>query len=194
MCIIHGKTTHLVRLTKPKQAYLQSPAGSGQPTHKSQQLENTWTCQPNFSNNWTVGAPSHQVPTCLIRSENRHMSTRGWILSPQVEIPSFLKWHKTEDDVTESWESFNQLLLLSLSTHSIKNPKLPWPDQWSSWNNTKSAHFQTKNMYSLVHEPHMNLKWGNLGKCGLEGTKGIPTEFLVRAPRLTSSLEWSNLL
>ena len=25
MCITHDKTTHLVRLTKPKQAYLQSP-------------------------------------------------------------------------------------------------------------------------------------------------------------------------
>ena len=41
MNITHGKTTHLVGLTKPKQAYLQSPAGSSQPTHKSQQLENT---------------------------------------------------------------------------------------------------------------------------------------------------------
>ena len=41
MNITHGKTTHLVGLTKPKQAYLQSPAGLGQLTHKSQQLENT---------------------------------------------------------------------------------------------------------------------------------------------------------
>ena len=41
MNITHGKTTHLVGLTKPKQAYLQSPTRSGQPTHKSQQLENT---------------------------------------------------------------------------------------------------------------------------------------------------------
>ena len=40
MNITNGKTTHLVGLTKPKQAYLQSPARSGQPTHKSQQLEN----------------------------------------------------------------------------------------------------------------------------------------------------------
>ena len=105
MNITHGKTTHLVGLTKPKQAYLQSPTGSGQPTHKSQQLENTWTGQPNFSNNWTAGAPSHQVPTCLIRSENRHVSTRGWILFPQAEIPSFLMWHKAEMDVTESWKA-----------------------------------------------------------------------------------------
>ena len=107
MNITHGKTTHLVGITKPKQAYLQSPAGSGQPTHKSQQLENTWTGQPNFSNNWTAEAHSHQVPTCLIRSENKHVSTRGWILSPQAEIPSFLKWHKAENDVTESWERFS---------------------------------------------------------------------------------------
>ena len=131
MCITHGKTTHLVRLTKPKQAYLQSPARSGQPTHKSQQLENTWIGQLNFSNNWTAGAPSHQVPTCLIRSENRHVSTRGWILSPQAEIPSFLKWHKAEGHVTESSESFSQLSLLSPSTHSVKNLKLPWLGQWS---------------------------------------------------------------
>ena len=41
MCITHGKTTHLVGLTKPKQAYLQSLTRSGQPTHKSQQAENT---------------------------------------------------------------------------------------------------------------------------------------------------------
>ena len=41
MNITHGKATHLVGLTKPKQAYQQSPTGSGQPTHESQQLENT---------------------------------------------------------------------------------------------------------------------------------------------------------
>ena len=132
MNITHDKTTHLVGLTKPKQAYLQSPARSGQPTHKSQQLENMWIGQLNFSNNWTAGAPSHQVPTCLIRSENRHVSTRGWILSPQAEIPSFLKWHKAKGHVTESWESFSQLSLLSPSTHSVKNPKLPWLGQRSS--------------------------------------------------------------
>ena len=39
----------------------------------------------------------------------------------------------------------------------------------------------------------MNLKWGNLGKYGLEGTKGIPAEFPARAPRLTPGLGWSNL-
>jgi len=39
----------------------------------------------------------------------------------------------------------------------------------------------------------MNSKQENLGKCGLEGTKGIPTEFLARATRLTPSLGWSNL-
>ena len=32
---------------------------------------------------------------------------------------------------------------------------------------------------------HMNPKWGNLGKCGLEGTKGIPAVFPTRASRLT---------
>ena len=36
----------------------------------------------------------------------------------------------------------------------------------------------------------MNPKWGNLGKCGLEGTKWIPAEFLIRAPRLTPGLGW----
>ena len=41
MNITHGKTTHLVGLTQLKQAYLKSPTGLGQPTHKSQQLENT---------------------------------------------------------------------------------------------------------------------------------------------------------
>ena len=41
MNITHGKATHLVGLTKPKQAYQQSPTGSGQPTHKSQQEEST---------------------------------------------------------------------------------------------------------------------------------------------------------
>ena len=41
MNITHGKTTHLVVLTKPKEAYQQSLAGSSQPTYKSQQLENT---------------------------------------------------------------------------------------------------------------------------------------------------------
>ena len=106
MNITHGKTTHFVGLTKPKQAYQQSPAGSDQPTHKSQQLKNTWTGQPNFSNKWIARFPSHQVPTCLIRSENKHVSTRRWIFSPQAEIPSFLKWHKVEDDVTQSWESW----------------------------------------------------------------------------------------
>ena len=40
MNITHGKTTHFVGLTKPKQTYQPSPAGSGQPTHKSQQLRN----------------------------------------------------------------------------------------------------------------------------------------------------------
>lgn len=65
MNITHGKTTHLVGLTLPKQAYQQSLAGSNQSAHRFQQLKNTWTGQPNFSNNWTVGAPSHQVPTCL---------------------------------------------------------------------------------------------------------------------------------
>ena len=156
MNITHGKTTQFVRLTKPKQAYQQSPARSDQPIHKSQQLKNTWTGQPNFSNKWIARFPSHQVPTCLIRSENKHVSTRGWIFSPQAEILSFLKWHKVEGDVTnswESWESFSQLLLLSPSTHSVKKTKLPWPDQWSSWNDTKSAYFHTKNMYFLVHEP-----------------------------------------
>ena len=153
MCITHGKTTHLVGLTKPKQAYLQSPARSSQPIHKSQQLENKWTSQPNFNNNWIVGAPSHQVTTCLIRLENRHVSTRGWILSPQAEIPSFLKWHKTKGDVTESWESFSQLSLLSSPTQPVKNQEQPWSNQWSSWNDIKSAHFHTKNVYSLVYEP-----------------------------------------
>ena len=130
MNITYGKTTHFVGLTKPKQTYEQSPVGSDQPTHKSQQLKNTWTSQPNFSNKWTAGTPSHQVPTCLIRSKNRHVSTRGWILSPQTEIPLFLKWYKAEGDVTkswESWESFSQLLLLSPSAHSVKKLKLPWP-------------------------------------------------------------------
>ena len=41
MSITHGKTTHFVRLTKPKQACLQSLARLGQPTHKSQQVEST---------------------------------------------------------------------------------------------------------------------------------------------------------
>ena len=66
MNITYGKTTHFVGLTKPKQTYEQSPVGSDQPTHKSQQLKNTWTSQPNFSNKWTAGTPSHQVLTCLI--------------------------------------------------------------------------------------------------------------------------------
>ena len=35
-----------------------------------------------------------------------------------------------------------------------------------------------------AHEP----KWENLGKCGLEGTKGDPSRVLARAPRLTPSL------
>ena len=41
MNITPSKTTHFEGLTKPKQTYQQSPAGSGQPTHKSQQLRNT---------------------------------------------------------------------------------------------------------------------------------------------------------
>ena len=45
------------RLTKPKQAKLQSPARLGQPTHKSQQVENKWTGQPNSSNNWNSWSP-----------------------------------------------------------------------------------------------------------------------------------------
>ena len=50
MNITHDKTTHFVGLTKPKQAYQQSPAGSDQPINKSQQLKSTWIGQPNFSN------------------------------------------------------------------------------------------------------------------------------------------------
>ena len=34
----------------------------------------------------------------------------------------------------------------------------------------------------------MNPKWGNLRKCGLEGTKGILAEFPTRALRLTPGL------
>ena len=36
MNITHGKTAHFVGVTKPKQAYQQSPAGSDQPINKSQ--------------------------------------------------------------------------------------------------------------------------------------------------------------
>ena len=101
----------------------------------------------------TAGALSHQATTCLIRSENGLVSTRGWILSPQAEVPSFLKWHKAEGDVTKSWESFNQLSLLSSPTQLVKNQEQPWSELWSSWNDIKSAHFHPKNVYSQVHEP-----------------------------------------
>ena len=57
MCITYGKTTHFIRLTKPEQAYVQSLARSGQPTHKSQQVENTWIGKPNFNNNWNSWSP-----------------------------------------------------------------------------------------------------------------------------------------
>ena len=69
MNITHDKTLHFVVITKPKEAQLQSLAEPAQPTHKSQQLEVTWADQPNFNNNGTAGAPSHQVLTCPIRLE-----------------------------------------------------------------------------------------------------------------------------
>ena len=152
MNITYYKTTHLVGLTKPKQAYQQSPAGSDHPIHKSQQLKNTWTGQPNFNNKWIAGAPSHQVLTCLI-SQKTDMCPPG-----DESFLHKLKSHHLSSDIKlkvmwQSWESFSQLLLLSPSAHSVKKTKLPWPDQWSSWNDTKSAHFHTKNMYFLVHEP-----------------------------------------
>ena len=154
MSITHGKSCRV----KPSRSKLINKAQLGLvgPHTNPSKLENTWTTQLNFSKNGTAGAPSHQAITCLIRSENGHVSTRGWIFSLQAEVSSFLKWHKVKDDVTESWESwksFCQLLLLSSSAHIVKKPKLPWPDQWSSWNNTKSAHFHNKNMYFQVHEP-----------------------------------------
>ena len=34
----------------------------------------------------------------------------------------------------------------------------------------------------------MNLKWGNLGKCGLEGTKGDPNRVLSRGSKVNTWL------
>ena len=132
MSITHGKNTHLVGL-KPSPSKLINKAqlGLADPHTNPSKLEYTWTTQLNFSKNGTTGAPSHQATTCLIISENGQVSTRGWILSLQAEVSSFLKWHKARDDVTESWESwksFCQLLLLSFSAHTVKKPKLPWLD------------------------------------------------------------------
>ena len=123
--ITHGKTTHLVGLTKPNWVWLAH-------TQNPSRLENTWTTQLNFSKKGTAGAPSHQATTCLIWSEHGHVSNRGRILYLQAEVLSFLKWHKAKDDVTESWESwkgFCQLLFLSSSAHTTKKLKLPLPDQ-----------------------------------------------------------------
>ena len=104
--IIHGKTTHLVGLNQA-QASLSTKPNWVKPAHT--QIPANWKTrelQPNFSKSGTTRAPSHQATTCLIRSENGHVSIKGWILSPQDEVPSFLKWHKAKDDVIESWESW----------------------------------------------------------------------------------------
>ena len=45
-----------------------------------------------------------------------------------------------------------------------------------------------KIIYTISDWEHMNAKWGNLGKCGLKGTKGILAEFPARVPRLTLGL------
>ena len=76
MNITHGKTTHLVRLNKPKQAYQQSPTGFGRPTHKSQQngkhvnylvakFQQKW-------NSWSSVPSSHNLSNQIIKWTRVH--------------------------------------------------------------------------------------------------------------------------
>ena len=55
MYITHGKTINFLRMTKPKEAQLQSLAKPTQLTYKSQQLKLTWDVQLSFSITWQLG-------------------------------------------------------------------------------------------------------------------------------------------
>ena len=150
MCITHGKTTHFVRLTKPKQACLQSPTKSGQPTHKSQQEESMWAGQPNPSNNWNSWSPllsSHNLSNQIRKRTRVHQGVNPKLKSHHFssDIKLKLMWQKA-GKVSASCHFF----LLQPSQSKIKSNH----DQTSEApeNDIKSAHFHTKNVYSHVHE------------------------------------------
>ena len=48
--------------------------------------------------------------------------------------------------------------------------------------------FILKHVFSGSWTKHMNSKWGNLGKCGLEGTKGDPNRVLSKGSKVDTWL------
>ena len=146
-----------------------------------------------FQHNLTIGAHCHQVLTCPIISKEdtcplgvkpflhklkfHHFScdiklkvTWQKAGKPQPAVPSFVSSPfspEPREAMTRPWK-----LLKQLEINSFSYQKCVLSSSWTK---------------------HMNPKRGNLRKCGLEGTKGIPGEFLARAPRLTPSLGWYNL-
>ena len=76
MYITHGKTTHFVGMTNPKEAQLQGPIEPAQFTYKSQQLKLTWADQSSFSTTWQLEPIG--ISSSLSNTIRRgHMSGKG---------------------------------------------------------------------------------------------------------------------
>ena len=186
MCIIHGKTTHFVRLTKSKQACLQSPVRSGQPIHKSQQVESTWAGQPNPSNNWNSWSPlpsSHnlsnqirKMDTCPLGDESFLHKLKSHHFSSDIKLK--LMWQKA-GKASASCHFFllqpSQSKIKSSHDQTFEAPK----------NDIKSAHFHTKNVYSQVHEPQM----GKLREMWFGGHQGDPGRVPSKGSKVDTWLE-----
>ena len=68
-------------------------------------------------------SPFPSGPNLSNQIRRGHVSLRGWTLSSQAKISSFLMWHKAETDVIESWEASAScpFFLLQPSRSKIKS-------------------------------------------------------------------------
>ena len=176
MNITHGKTIHLVGMASPKK--LNYKAQLSQPS--SYTNSNRWSSHELTSQVSTKPdslRPSPSIPALPIRSEKD--------TCPAGVKPFLTKFifHHFSCDIKLMWHNINlgklQLVVLPFFSNPFR------PRTKGSHNQAMKASGTTWNQLIILpkmctfwfmdkaHEP----KWVSLGKCGLESTKGIPTEF-----------------
>ena len=130
------------------------------------------SCQVKLQYNLTAGAHCHQFQ--LVQSDQKRTRVQQG-LNPSLPswIPSFLMWH----EAGMTWHKAGKLQPTVFSFFS--NPfgqglRATITRPWKLLEQLKISSLSCeKHVLPGTWTKHMNPKWGNLGKCGLEGTKGI---------------------